>query len=688
MNLNFLLSPFTISFLFTLVATSASLSPSDSNAFIQMTAINAKHPLEDSDSWEIHQSSIDSPARPKSDAEEKISLRNRRLHRHHHHHHHYDDDSLVSPAERLEKQKEAEFLRAEQDAQVKTAEKAVQEKRKRQDMLHELYANPGIDRTTTHGLMIDAGSTGSRLHVYEWAPRVLRNEDDIQDAVSGSKLSFPGTESRWTDRLKPGLSSFASIHDTDELKAAVADYLEPLLDFARTVLHSKQESFARYPIFLRATAGMRTLEPSDRARVMNVVRDLFKNNTYCPFAFVDEQARVLSGEEEAIFDWAGVNFLMGQLLEQSEGAGTVINPKSTHGALDLGGASTQISFYEPNEDIMSNLFKLQIGQAKHWNVYAHSFLMYGMNEAINRFQARLAADKTPQERVVEGIYNPCLPGGSPPKEFRSNIHLTTDGVETWKYQGQYPSGDGFYQAILKNDNDAGDFDHCMNLTKALLHLENNEWCRFSHRGDCGLAGVYQPDLPTRSDTFQEFVAFSNFYHVWKFLQLPEKATVGQLYNATKYACSLNHHDLLEFTKDNKDIDEGDADSYCFRSVYAFQLLHNGYGFGMEDSIRATKVIDGHKVGWALGAMLYEINTMPWEYNIPNGLYRGSSSSSSDTTIVIDVDEWKRRLPSMESLALILIAVGVVVSLVMIFVRRRRRDRSDKQGYEPVKEVDV
>ena len=80
---------------------------------------------------------------------------------------------------------------------------------------------------------------------------------------------------------------------------------------------------------------MRILQSEDRARVINAVRKLFANETYCPFYFEDEQARVLSGEEEAIYDWAGVNFLMGNLVEESKGSGTVLNPKKTYGVSDL-----------------------------------------------------------------------------------------------------------------------------------------------------------------------------------------------------------------------------------------------------------------------------------------------------------------------------------------------------------------
>lgn len=35
---------------------------------------------------------------------------------------------------------------------------------------------------------------------------------------------------------------------------------------------------------------------------------------------------------------------------------------SSVGAIDLGGASTQIAFYVPQQDILADMFKLQIGK--------------------------------------------------------------------------------------------------------------------------------------------------------------------------------------------------------------------------------------------------------------------------------------------------------------------------------------
>ena len=57
---------------------------------------------------------------------------------------------------------------------------------------------------TVHGMMIDAGSQGSRLHIYEWKKRFLLDEDDLLDVAHGLKLSFPTSTSRWTDKYTPG----------------------------------------------------------------------------------------------------------------------------------------------------------------------------------------------------------------------------------------------------------------------------------------------------------------------------------------------------------------------------------------------------------------------------------------------------------------------------------------------------
>ena len=371
-----------------------------------------KQLLEDEDSWILHFNRQGGKARNSIDSNNNV-----RYLKHHHRHRHRNKNrpqqeqehpwTATDDAVRLEAQREQDFWTEHKERQTESQREKRDQEVQHEALLESVYRDPGISDTTVHGIMIDAGSTGSRLHVYEWKPRILVSPQDITAAVSGEMLSFPGTESRWTDRLRPGLAEFAKLlhnngdqtngNDTGatiaaptrtpeqvdaQLDAAIGDYLKPLLEFAKSVLHTKRAEFGNFPLYLRATAGMRILPAADRARVMASVRRVLRTNTTLnPFGFTnDEQARTLSGEEEAIYNWAGVNFLVGDLIPETKGAGTVNPRRPTHGALDLGGGSTQISFFEPSQDIMSNLFKLHIGQAKHWNVYSHSFLFYGMNE--------------------------------------------------------------------------------------------------------------------------------------------------------------------------------------------------------------------------------------------------------------------------------------------------------------------
>jgi Golgi nucleoside diphosphatase len=188
---------------------------------------------------------------------------------------------------------------------------------------------PEPDPDTFHAMMIDAGSQGTRLHIYEFPARLLFHTKDITQALNGFKLTLPTTNSRWTNRLHPGLDSLASIKEDGDLEKAMQEYLSPLLSFTKSVLSEKVDDWDQYPIYLKATGGLRTLPTQDRVRLITMVRKVFQNATFNPFQFEDERARVISGEEEAIYGWTAVNFIKGTLVQDTEGAGTVLSPHLT-----------------------------------------------------------------------------------------------------------------------------------------------------------------------------------------------------------------------------------------------------------------------------------------------------------------------------------------------------------------------
>jgi len=148
--------------------------------------------------------------------------------KHHKHKHDKDENSLPLEGQAL-------IDSAHEHNKLQIEKKQQRYKKKHEKLLKELGENPGIQRGSTHGFLIDAGSTGSRLHLYELEPRVLRSMKEVELVVAGEKLSYPGTESRWTDRLSPGISTFATIEDDAQLLEAVAEYLSPLIEFAKSV---------------------------------------------------------------------------------------------------------------------------------------------------------------------------------------------------------------------------------------------------------------------------------------------------------------------------------------------------------------------------------------------------------------------------------------------------------------------
>jgi len=124
-----------------------------------------------------------------------------------------------------------------------------------------------------YGLMIDAGSTGSRVHTFAF--------DRVADPAAAAAAAAAATSAaagkaaaaaaaklqlRNEDFLavKPGLSSFK----TDPV--AAADSLQPLLERARAVVPAAQR--ARTPVFLRATAGLRMVGEEAAERILREVR--------------------------------------------------------------------------------------------------------------------------------------------------------------------------------------------------------------------------------------------------------------------------------------------------------------------------------------------------------------------------------------------------------------------------------
>src|SRR5210317_1687629 len=124
--------------------------------------------------------------------------------------------------------------------------------------LHLLFSSDSSDASTAskkgrkYMAVIDAGSSGSRIHVYKYS--------------GGGRSSKTVEPDHATMKEKPGLSSFAS--KPTEAGAA----LEPLIKFAKE--HIPVDMVKSTPIVLKATAGMRLVQQDQPAAVEGILKSV------------------------------------------------------------------------------------------------------------------------------------------------------------------------------------------------------------------------------------------------------------------------------------------------------------------------------------------------------------------------------------------------------------------------------
>lgn len=249
----------------------------------------------------------------------------------------------------------------------------------------------GTPESWDYAIVIDAGSHGSRLHLFRWPPR----QYDPSHPFTGP-VSFP--EDVASVKVTPGISLFSE-HPPDVILS-----LEPLVTFAKNVLSTEGDRWSSIPLYLKATAGMRDLNRDTRDEIMLSIRDFFSNHTNSPFYFRPDMARVISGEEEGAFGWMSSNLAAGSFFG---------NASTSVGAMDMGGASMQITFIPHHTSILESLFPAHVG-GYALRLYTHSYLGYGWGDSLKRVTLRVALTALESEAAHEGIEFWKLPHVHPP----------------------------------------------------------------------------------------------------------------------------------------------------------------------------------------------------------------------------------------------------------------------------------
>ncbi|KAK1290992.1 putative apyrase 6 [Acorus calamus] len=171
-------------------------------------------------------------------------------------------------------------------------------------------------------IVIDGGSTGTRIHVYRFRRGALLPVVDFGE----------GGQSAATMKVHPGLSSYA---DRPE---RAGESLVELLEFGKGRV--PRERWADTEVRLMATAGLRLLDRRVQERVLTSCRRVLRASG---FRFQDDWASVISGADEGMYAWVAANYALGTLGG---------DPRQTTGIIELGGASAQNVAHESLRDLL------------------------------------------------------------------------------------------------------------------------------------------------------------------------------------------------------------------------------------------------------------------------------------------------------------------------------------------------
>lgn len=315
-----------------------------------------------------------------------------------------------------------------------------------------------IIESSYYTVLVDCGSTGTRVNVFEWGKRGLFSQGLPYLVHSYSDDSTKGP--LWEKschyhclQTEPGLDKF--IGNASGVRAS----LEPLIAWAeQRVPH---ERHGDTPIIILATAGLRRLVAEDTRQVLNDVEVVLREHS---FVYTKNWVRVLTGKEEAYYGWVALNYKLGSLGNSSKA--------STVGLLDLGGSSLQVvvEVADENENENENVMASDIGSINH-NILAYSLPAFGLNEAFDRTVVMLSQNQTGRGNTTNRfeLRHPCLSS-----DFVQNYtcfgcanHLENSEIKKYKTQ--------FFSTYLVGEPN---WEHCKALVRAAaLNYSGSDWSR-------------------------------------------------------------------------------------------------------------------------------------------------------------------------------------------------------------------
>ncbi|KAH6815756.1 hypothetical protein C2S51_020576 [Perilla frutescens var. frutescens] len=405
--------------------------------------------------------------------------------------------------------------------------------------------------STHFTVVLDCGSTGSRVNVFEW---MIGNGSKFYGSLPILLHSYPDNLNKNNAcqyhciQTEPGLHNF--VNDVVGVRAS----LEPLIRYAEQWVPLDRR--AATPIFVLATAGMRRLAAEDAGRVLDDVENVVKEHG---FLHRKSWIRVLSGKEEAYYGWVALNYKMGVFGSSSR--------LSTLGLLDLGGSSLQVvaEVGVPTED--DHAIRSKVGPVGH-DLAAYSLPAFGLNEAFDRTIVMLSHTGVLRESSggMFEVRHPCLGSG-----FVQNY--TCHGCFGVDSRASNNLSDHLQENGLNSVFLVGEpnWEQCEIIARAAaINSSSFEWSDQLDRSKCvGLfsyGGTTKLNLTKTLHTVSRYHALSGFFAVYHALNLSRRANLTMLWEMGQKLCSRSWSD---------DSDQNSINTQsCFRVPYLTSLLEN------------------------------------------------------------------------------------------------------------------
>ncbi|CAI9112649.1 OLC1v1013122C1 [Oldenlandia corymbosa var. corymbosa] len=440
-------------------------------------------------------------------------------------------------------------------------------------------------RGTYYTVVLDCGSTGSRVNVYKWMfkdgsklPLLLESYPENSDTTYGCQYHCRQTE--------PGLDKFVGN------ASGVMVSLEPLIRLAEQWVPVDKHSLT--PIFVLATAGMRKLEAESARLVLEDVQKVLKKHS---FFYRKDWIRVLSGTEEAHYGWVSLNYKMGIFGNLSR--------LPSLGLLDLGGSSLQVVTEVDKSRDGDHIMISKVGSFER-RILAYSLPAFGLNEAFDRSVVLLTHSEALRERGngVFEVLHPCLSSS-----FLQNYTCLGCFVQNRIISENLTSMMEEKRPNTVLLGGSSNWEQCKEVARAsAVNLSNPTLPQQSKNSNCiglsSLAGSMLLNVTSHPNMTRHYNAMSGFFAIYSRLNLSRTANSTNMWETGEHLCPKLWSDHTSTSGQD-----------CFRVPYMASLIEDAL------CLRNVEVVFGPgDISWTLGAAMIE------------GDYLWHSTATSDSDI--------------------------------------------------------